>query len=196
MDYFEKLKNISERIDGIQKNNSEFFSNLSFQIEVNGKNGNALAKLPSEKDTKSFLLDFRPFLLQGEEICFPSLCNLISKNSTGNDDLLKKINETKKVWNDFLNGDVVGGLVLKNNKEVFKVKEIIDLWLNGKFFHPTDRKEKKHEKLRNINIPPFGPMHYFAFIDILQRLAMIIFWFNKNVIKELLNNNKKYERER
>jgi len=189
------LKEVSLKINNLYSHNQEFYRNKSFTLQINEDGtGNALSKIPSEKDIKSFLIDFRPFVLQKEAVHIPTLCNRVIleiKDMSEYSDLLKKISDFIKNWNNFCNNTNIGGIAVKYNNEKMKVKEIIDLWLNGKYFHPTDIKKKKYKKLKDIDVPPFGPMHYFFFLEAISRLAECIFWFNSNIIDHILETNDK-----
>lgn len=187
--FLEELEKTHKRIVNLEKTNQDFFSNLSMEMNIqSGGLGKILAKIPSENSTKIFILDFRPFLLQGEYVYIPTFCNNLIKNLKDEDnELSEKINNFKMEWNKFYNGVNVGGLATKIDDKQVTVKEKVDLWLNGKFMHPTDKKGNKCELLEKINKPPFGPMDYYFFIDILQRLALCVIWLDKNILIKILD---------
>ncbi len=185
-DFMENLAIAHNKILELKNEHRDFFGNIKLNLKINKDNPSKIsAKLPNNQTIKAFLVDLRPFLLQKEYLYFPSMCNDIIKNIRDNK-LIGDTEKAKKAWNKFCNGYSVGGIVMKINKKKITVRENIDLWLNGKFMHPTDKKKAKHKKLREIDKPPFGLMDYFLFVDILRRLAISIFWLDENVIIKIL----------
>lgn len=188
--FVKKINKIHKMIVDLKNNNQDFFSNLFMEMNIKSNGvGNVLSRIPSENCIKLFMIDFRPFLLQGEFAHFQSLCNFINKEVKNYDeDIINIVNDFKNNWNDFLNGTNIGGVSTKIDNTQILVKDKIDLWLNGKFMHPTDVKGNKHEELSKINVPLFGPMDYFFFLDILQRLAFLLFSFDEKVLKIILDD--------
>lgn len=190
-DFLEKMRDVHDRILILRDTHKSFFENVSFKIEANNRDtSGAFAKIPGGNSTKAFILDFRPFLLQGEYLYIPSLCSEIRKN-INDPDLIFSIDNFRKTWNKFVNGTNVGGVVMKVNGKEISVKDRIDLWLNGKFMHPTDKKKNKHMKLKEINKTPFGTMDYVIFIDVMQRLASTVIWLDEEIIKKIINKYDK-----
>ena len=188
--FLENLKIASNKIIELRDCHEDFFSNISFNINYKEKDlGRVSSKIPGGNITKAFVLDLRPFLLQKEYLYIPSLCNDIEKN-VKDIDLLYSTKDFRKIWNKFYNGNSVGGVSTEINGKKITNREKIDLWLNGKFMHPTDRKKDKHKKLKEITETPFGIMDYVFFLDILQRLASLIIWFNENIILKILKKNE------
>ena len=130
-DFLKKIQKIHEMIVNLKNNNQEFFSNLS--IEINAKangTGRVLSKIPSENSIKLFMIDFRPFLLQGEFAHFQSLCNFINKEVKNYDaGVINIINDFKNNWNDFLNGTNIGGVSTKIGNTQVCIKDKIDLFI-------------------------------------------------------------------
>ena len=188
--FLKNLKIASSKIMELRDCHEDFFANISFNINVKGKeHGSISSKIPGGNITKAFIMDLRPFLLQKEYLYIPSLCNDIEKN-VKDIDLLYTTRDFRKTWNKFYNGNNIGGVYTKINGKKITVEDKIKLWLNGKFMHPTDKKKKTHEKLKEITDTPFGIVDYVSFIDVLQRLAQLIIWFNENIIIKILEKNE------
>lgn len=189
-DFLKNLKKASEKIQELRDVHEDFFVNTLFNINVNENNlGKISSKIPGGNATKAFVLDFRPFLLQDEYMHIPSLCRDIERNIK-DADLLYSTKDFGKIWNKFLNSHEIGGVKIEINGKQVAVYEKLNLWLNGKFMHPTDKKKKTHEKLKEITDTPFGIMDYVFFIDILHRLAQLVIWFNENIIIKIVEKNE------
>jgi len=176
------------------KENTEFFTNLSINMRFGDFPSEVTKKTPDKKTTKSYLMDFRLFLLQKEAINFYKVCNIISKPSNNIDSSLKeKTAEARKVWSILYdqdcNGIPVSGIGFNLNQDPISQGDILDLWINGKFFHPTDQKGDKAKKFEVINSHPFVDIMEVQFFDTVIRMSQIIFWLDHNVIKEVINAN-------
>jgi hypothetical protein len=167
----------------------EFLKNLQLNIHTkeqeHGTHVFTSFDGPDRKTTESFLLRFRPFVIQGEAIHFLSVCNKLNLLLKDIDpELLKKVHDVKIAWQKVL----APGASMKFNigEETIEAEEIFDLWLNGEFFHPTDTKEQKYKKLELAKIPPFEQMLYLQFIDYVQKYAILIRRLDLYVIQKII----------
>jgi len=76
---------------------------------------------------------------------------------------------------------------LKVNNQNLKTEEIVDLWFNAEFFHIDERKRKI---LQDLQRTPMGQFTYFVFIDCLQRLGLLLFYFDRKIINGLMRKSK------
>jgi hypothetical protein len=175
------------------KSNTDFFVNSRVNIKYEkGKGIYTEFKGPDIKTIKAFLLDFRPFILNDEAVGFDHISNTIYQ-LTLNTSLREKITKGKKTWSDLLerkHETAVGGLRLQIDGKKLLSKENLDMWLNADFFHLDD---EKLGLLESISNNPMGQLSYFFFIDLLQRLSELLFWFDKNVIQAIQTDNQ-YEK--
>ncbi len=167
----------------------EFLKNLSLNIKAKeeryGTHVSTAFDGPDRKTTESFLLRFRPFVLQGEAVHFLSICNKLSLLLKDQDsELFKKVQDAKMAWQKVL----APGASMRFNlgEETIEAEEIFDLWLNGEFFHPTDNKGQKYKKLELAKIPPFEQILFLQFIDYVQKYTMLIRWLDLNIIQKII----------
>lgn len=198
----EKYKKLNQKDKGVLikfneqvkklENEKNFLRNLKCRTSSTQDNGMKVeTDFPDGKTVKSFLLDFRPFILNNEEIYFLKICKkLLDKSDDINPTLRNKIVDARNTWLELLRGYHTGGMALNFNNKELTASKIIDLWLNGHFFHPTDSRKEKYKELNEMKISPFWEYAYMSFLDLIQRLSLLIIWLNKNVIKVLLNGKK------
>lgn len=195
-DVFEVIK-IFHKKAIILKSHEDFFVNLSLKVNYKeGQAGEVIFKRPDDKTIKAFLMDFRPFYIQHEQINFLSICKALEFQLRQNDypKLNDKVKNVRKSWNKLLkrNGDnISGGYQYVMHGKKYNDWEIIELWMNGKYFHPTDKKQQKHKELQQFSFSPLEQMAFMSFIDLVQKMAQLIIWLDKNVAEEFL---KEYDK--
>lgn len=185
-----KLNLFHTRLQQLKLNN-DFFVSSRVDIKYNKGNGiYTVFKGPDVKTVKAFLLDFRPFILNDEPVNFDHISNMayqLALDATAK----KNIDKAKKTWGDILErkkDNPVAGLQLQIDGQKLLSQKNLDMWLYGEFFHLDDH---KRDLMIRISSSPMGQLSYFIFIDLLQRLSELLFWFDKNVIEVLpISNNK------
>lgn len=184
-----KLDLFHKRIQQL-KSNSDFFVSSRVDIKYDkGKGIHTVFKGPDIKTVKVFLLDFRPFILNDEPVNFDYISNM-AYQLTSDTATKKNIAKSKKTWSDLLERKretSVGGLRLQIDGQKLLSQENLDMWLNAEFFHLDD---DKRDLMERISSNPMGQLSYFIFIDLLQRLSELLFWFDKNVIEVLQTGSK------
>lgn len=175
-----------ERLRG----NSDFFVNSCVNIKYEKEKGiHTVFKGPDIKTVKAFLLDFRPFILNDEPVNFDYISNLTYKLAL--DDISREnIAKAKIIWGGLLERKretSIGGLRLQIDGQKLLSQKNLDMWLNAEFFHLDD---DKRDLMGKVISNPMGQLSYFVFIDLLQRLSELLFWFDKNVVEVLLTDNK------
>ena len=183
----ESLVLFHERIERLM-GNVDFFVNCRVDLKCDkGKGMNSVFNGPDIKTVKAFLVDFRPFFLNKEPINFDNVSNAVYKSIS--DPVIRgKIADAKKTWDDLLDRKKVtsvGGLMLQINGRKLLSQENLDMWLNAEFFHLGKNKRMLMERI-NGNL--IRPISYFVFIDLLQRLSELLFWFDKNVVSAILED--------
>mgnify|MGYP001163367077 CR=1 FL=1 len=163
--------------------NSDFFKNLNVSLNVKvGDNSSIKFSGPDKKTLKAFLLDFRHFYAQKSQINFLRVCNLIAKENLTNKELIEKIEKSRAVWNLLLKRENEIPIEI-NDKKLASGDDLLNLMLNGNFFHLDE--EKNNEVTSALNSPAQSFV-MFNFLDLIQRLSGIIIWFSKEVVEGIL----------
>jgi hypothetical protein len=183
----QKLKLFTERVERL-RSNEDFFKNVKLNLSFEkGVGAKTTLQGPDPKTIKAALLDFRPFTLNDEPANFNYICNLIEKE-VEDEDLRNKARQTRDVWNKLFQrkqrDKAVGGLKMQIDSKVILSEENFNIWMNTDYFHLGDSNER--ELLKRMEQTPFGQLSHFAFIDLIQRLSGILFWFDKEVVVPVL----------
>ncbi|MDD3662783.1 MAG: hypothetical protein PHT84_02865 [Candidatus Pacebacteria bacterium] len=185
----QNLQGFNEQVEKVIEN-KDFFIGFSFSfnyIEGKGVKIDDTRKIP-RNIVNSFLVDFRPFLMNDSNYNFGKMCNLVYKQ-TKNEKIKENIREVRRVWNVILEKKTdeapFNGISLKIDDKTIKSVDNLDNWLNGEYFHPDEK--GKLEKTKSDVI--FENISYLNFIDQLQKLAKLVIWFNKNVVIIFLDEN-------
>lgn len=179
------LRKYSDQSDKLETE-KDFLKSLSFHLDWTKERSVLKTNYPDQKTVKSFLVDFRPFVLNNEGINFLRICNLIlSERNNISSEIEKKTREAKETWLKIYNGFPPSGQLMNFNEKELKSKDIVDLWLNGHFFHPSDTKKSKHKELDSMRVDIFEQLLYMEFIDLVQRLSLLIIWLKQNVVEKI-----------
>lgn len=183
----EKLKLFGKRVERL-KENKDFFKNVTLKLNFEQGVGSRTAlEGPDQKTIKATLVDFRPLTLNDEPVSFNHICNLIEKE-VDDEKIKEKAREAREVWNKLLqrkHGDMaIGGLKMQVDSKVILSEENFNIWMNTDYFHLGNDAER--ELLKRMEQTPFGQLSHFAFIDLIQRLSGILFWFDKQVVTPAL----------
>ncbi len=123
---------------------------------------------PDEQDLWAFLLPFRQFVAKGEPIYIEHIYNLADGSITS-DYLRGQLRKSRGAWKDASKGK---GFRLVVDGEQLTPADVLDLWLNGVYFHSDPQ---KREKLRRLM--PVGQLfarHFFLDL-VAQATAIIVF---------------------
>jgi hypothetical protein len=186
-----KLNNISpSEIDSLQlfvvKANEllgrRMFTEGMPELEINttvelGKEITVETKFPDEEDFRSALLAIRFFYMNDEPTCFFKVCNILRKTLIDND-LKNQVDQVRSCYK--CNFDQVAINGTGNNKVTNE--KLIDLYLNGRYFHSDSKKSQELECLENS--VPHGHIE-FELRDALLNAAECIF-IMKHIIEESL----------
>jgi hypothetical protein len=185
-----KLNLFHKRI-GRLKENTDFFQSVTLNLNFEQGSGSRVAlKGPDAKTIKATLVDFRPFTLNDEPVSFNHICNLVEK-SVDELELKNKVREARDVWGKLLQrkqgSPSIGGMKMQIDSTELLSEENFEIWMNTDYFHIGDDKERN--LLERMEQTPFGQLSHFAFIDLVQRMCGILFWFDKQVIDPLINQS-------
>ena len=137
-------------------------------------------KEPDEEDLRSFLLLFRHFISDNEPVfvnrifddCFRFL----------NDDRLK--GELKKAREEWRNQLSTGNIAIRIDDTKLTPEHVLDLWINGYYFHNDP---DKLAELKNLLGQPL-PFARGRFVTMLPILTTIILFLGEVVSRGLDNN--------
>ena len=116
-----------------------------------------------EEELRSSLIDFRKLVLQGETTNFYSVCNAVER-STLPQSLKNEVRELRKEFTDILNKDAT----LYDRGTHDKPKEVLDKWLNGKYFHQEPSKRRALERMNFVR-----QVHKLVFVATILNLSRV-----------------------
>jgi hypothetical protein len=102
---------------------------------------------PDEEDFRSFLITFRQFVSNDEPIFVNKIHNLVFLE-LGSEELRKRMAEARSQWST---ASRVGAFQLVENGRQVAPEEVMDLWINGQYFHNDKRKEQAIARLDPLN---------------------------------------------
>jgi hypothetical protein len=98
---------------------------------------------PDEEDLRSFLLTFRQFVSDEEPVYLYRIYNLCHMKILS-DELKNHLIEGRKEWKRSLTH---GGFKLVWNESEFQPEKVLDLWINGVYFHNDSQKREFLDKI-------------------------------------------------
>ena len=87
---------------------------------------------PDEEDLRSFLMDFRMFISEKEPVFIPRVRSLIIQGLDASSPLRTALINSKKAWHQQLR---TGILRVNLNGKQYSPEDVLDLWINGYYFH-------------------------------------------------------------
>lgn len=111
-----------------------------------GQPAELLVRQPDETQLKAFLMDFRHFILNDEPVNVGKVFNLCFR-LCAEGELKTLMRETNKRWKAARG---VGSIefVVDEMQDQLRPDFLLDLYINGLYFHTDDEKAKKLEQLR------------------------------------------------
>jgi hypothetical protein len=140
------------------------------------------SKEPDEEDLRSYLLSFRKFISKDESIFINKIFN-DCELSLSDRAIIAELRQARDEWKKSLKN--VGGLQVTVNGRSLTSEYVLDLWINGHYFHDDLEKAAKLEELAKGQIL-FTRMQLFG---ALPNLTGIILGVGQG-IKKCLNANK------
>ena len=128
---------------------------------------------PVEGDLRSFLLTFRKFVSNDEPVYLNRIYNLCRRCFTSQE-LKGYLIQSRAAWKDALHGK---GFSIVLDKGRVTPEEVLNLWINGWYFHDDE------EKLRRLKllIPEQRIFARWLFLDFIAEATRQIFYV-ENVI--------------
>jgi len=120
----------------------DFHVELSLQFQAGGPM-TVTTREPNEQIFRSFLMAFRKFVSADEPVYANYVSGLLMRDLRS-DELKGRLIDARKQWQDACK---LGAMRLVENGRVLEPEEIMDLWLNGGYFHNDRRKEEALERL-------------------------------------------------
>lgn len=106
---------------------------------------------PEEDLLRSLLMAVRSLYAQGEPICFPRICNGLWKYLDANDQIV--VDNLRAAYKRVLNHIGPRDIFLKYKDEKLMPHEILDLYINARYFHTEEEKVFKLEHVEDSDIP-------------------------------------------
>lgn len=126
------------------------------------------AREPDTDDLRSFLMTFRKFILKDGPIFIERIFNLCHQHLK--DDKLKtELIKARAAWRDEMKG--FGGIALQVDGKQLTAEYVLDLWINGNYFHDDLDHVRELERLATTAIR----LDRMGFLIALPRLTQIIF---------------------
>lgn len=167
--------------------NEALFVNLkvTFNWKPNEGDSTDFESFPSKESIKAAAMDLRHFLASGSSINMGVLVKYLREQP---DTDIEKLDEFYKIWREQagLRPTKMApmGIALNMDGEDLTLKMQIDLWMNGELFHLDDQKT---DKLERMKFSSFRDQSWMVFVNALQRLSSLLFYFNRN----FLSNDRK-----
>ncbi len=189
-DDLNKLILFHKRVDEL-RHNAGFFKRMSLKSRYDFETGveRVTFEGPDKTAIQSMIVDFRVFILNDEPVNFFHIRNIIEKN-VKDDKIISKERNAFESWKK-VNADRdinVGGFNCRFERQEFSPsrEQIIDWYLNGKYFHIDGEKRQQLEKYDDMKMP--STLILIAFIDSIRKLTTILFEFDDEVIAEILKH--------
>jgi hypothetical protein len=133
---------------------------------------------PNEDSLRSFLLLFRQFLLADDPVFISAIFNLAERHLTS-DELRDGIREARQAWRQTLS---TGELRLVVNRAELTPETLLDLWINGFYFHND---LEKAARLRTL-FAPVGAIARTVFLSAAIDLTGLVL-YTGNTLRIALN---------
>lgn len=115
---------------------------------------------PSEDLTKSFLVDLRPLISERESIFVNRICNLCEAHLK-HDEWREWLRQSRRYWREALSS---GQIRLVMGSMSVAPEEILDLWVNGFYFHDDPDKRRRLDTL-NARVPFLARYNLHAVLE-------------------------------
>jgi hypothetical protein len=121
---------------------------------------------PDEEDLRSYLLDFRKFTMKGEPVFINWVFGIAHRHITG-EQIVQYLTEARRGWKESMTrGDIAFVL----NGQALQPELVLDLWINGYYFHADPEKARRLEALSTV------PLSRWLFINVLVTATKLLFY--------------------
>jgi hypothetical protein len=164
-----------------QKKLLETWNGSSFTVEFHRDKGLRVETVePDAEQLEAFLLTFRQFVAKGEPVFFQSVCNAARLCLT-DDELRAHVDDAREQWKQAL---ARGGLKITFDDREWTPEYVLDLWINGVYFHNDEEKRRTLDGL----IPEARTLARYAFLDLIVEGVRHIFYV-AHLIQYARNNS-------
>ncbi len=160
---------------------------LRYIIKYEAEQGTVQERIdrPSEKDVRDAILDLRKFVANSESIFFKAICNrlyLLLDDPVARENL-DSVRQGFKDSMAGLDGSATVRIGLKSSQgarpEFLKPENVLDLYLNGDYFHIDKDKATKLEVVKAM-----GPVAELAFLQAIGNIASCVFYLAAMIRRE------------
>lgn len=163
-----------QRAENLQQS-TYFASDASLGAELKGDSSGIVSSsasgLPSDDSLAALLLAFRHFYINDEPASFLKVLNILPRHNR-HPDLVEFCKNLKERWQKALFG---GLMKMSLDDDALNAQQILDLWLNGHYFHTDAIKAKKLEALASVLGADFVK---FMLVDVVSRCSVAILMLN------------------
>lgn len=181
-----KLKVFSSRAQALRNRKlvKDGLPKVSIQTHV-GRRISYEPNFPDEEDFRSLLIEVRTFYLQREPNNFYHVCGILNRR-LGEAKLKEHIKHIKKDFEIALQDTSIG--IIDNNKQLTS-EDILKLWLNAKYFHSNQNKEKYFKQITSLPLSgePYLKFELIATVFSLIRCILAL----SEIIEQVLDNVNK-----
>jgi hypothetical protein len=151
--------------------------NANFRKDNNGHYSGKIADLPNEFRLKGLYVDFRPFVLEKDEMNFIKVCDNLLLRITSSKNYNRFIEDTKQ---KFISDSSIDGWITYKGKDI-KAKKIIETWFYATLFH-FNRKKELNKMLKYFDNDTFQSLLFFSVYDCILHVKKI--YWSISLLKE------------
>jgi hypothetical protein len=165
----ETLRRFVDRAEELQTRQIIQDDDLRSSLQIKGEMNQPVAMShhePNEENLRSYLMDFRKFTLKHEPVFINRVLNLAHRHITG-EVLVRNLADARRGWKESMTHGDIAFLV---NNERLEPEHVLDLWINGYYFHDDLEKARKLEALSRV------PLSRWLFINVLVKATQILIY--------------------
>ena len=132
-------------------------------------------KEPDLEDFRSFLTIFRKFISQDSAIFLPKIYNICYQHITDKE-CKKVLTEAREVWQELQTQSGIYMTLTINNRQL-SPKDVVDIWINGHYFHDDVEGMRLLESLEPYQLAAARVI----FIDYVIEVTKIIKHLGENI---------------
>lgn len=179
------LGDFISRVDAMKSTNlisylteqKRIFTNFSWS---EAKGTKIESNAPTKETLALFLMYFRQIYSVGERINVNRVCNILYKSQLLSTKALKNINQFRKFFNILLKEPVNFKIIIGKNPVAETNKDVLDLFINGEFFHYDSEYADILSRVKLLEVYPFL---WQIFLGSLTGLSNITFGIRNNMIE-------------
>jgi hypothetical protein len=184
-DDINQLRSFNERAeDLIRSNFVDHIRKVKELMIIIDENSDGTTNVPNKEATKAFVLDFRFFIQKGEKTSFRKMSKTYSRLPVSNE-VKKKFFTARQMLNQYLDSNpemerthgfedatTDTEITFKSKGRHVTRREIINVFIYGKYAHEDDEKKRKYDSLMKNGLTALGTSLEFAMI--LYRIIGVI----------------------